>query len=135
MVDGISVFPRRDFHGATIGSDSKMVQLNAAHASAGVGIDMDRNKEIGFLSIREPGTVIQFNKGIACAGHRYFHAHSVLKELSQAQRDIQNHFFFRQPAWPDGPGVLSPVARIQNNRVDIEVWGALYFRSLSNHGW
>ena len=129
-VDIIAVFSRRHFHCTPIGGDAEMVQFDAVHVSAGMGVNMDGDEEIRLMLVRKFCAVVKFDKRVSRPGHQHFLAQPILEEFSQAQGDVQDHCFFRKPGSADCAGILTAVAGIQDNRVDVEARLALKFCDL-----
>ena len=82
---------------------------------------MNGNKQVGFGVVGHGGTLFERNEGVVFPRVNDFRAGKFLfDKMAQAKRDVQAKIFLHQAVRPDGSGIVSAMARIDDDAADFQ---------------
>jgi len=78
-----AIFSGRQFQGPLILGLSKMVDFNPSHRPLRVRVDVDGDKEVGFVAVGKPRAILEFDEHVSFPRHQDTHARIPLQKLTQ----------------------------------------------------
>src|SRR5258708_20025485 len=85
---------------------------------------MDRNEQVRLLLVGDRSASLKRNEGVVLASVDHVGAKAGLQQLTQPPADVEHQIFLLEAVGADGAGIVSPVARIDDDPADLQSQGA-----------
>jgi len=129
-VDGLvggGVFAGGDFECIGGGSEVEVVDFDAARAGVGAGVCVDGDEEVGLGLVGDRGACLKRDEGVVAARVDDVGAEALFEQAAETEGNVEDDVFFFDAAGAEGAGVMSAMAGVDDDAVDLEAEG-------TNHG-